>query len=461
MKSIALTRSFRYLAVLSVSLAGLPSCSFVNSTNSAYNTAARVGWFTSEDDSFIIGVEKIRREEAGFDPGIRNHFYEAASASTHSRMARDAPDQIDRYNRNVEKFLGGPNDRVMVVTHILQARKDQSVSLAYQLNPLKAATGPGGGRSSSAYRDGYGALDRWSKNRLAGAFEKAAREGKPFSHVFVMCMGWVNDQQESSMRFRSITHHLREAAAKEGDRNFRPLVIGVTWPSGWLTNSDSQAARRVGHLASYGTKSNDADEVGLMVISPIIHRYLKNGVPAKTPIIAIGHSFGARAMSRAVYSAPLMREAPTRVPQELISLQPAYSLRRWLSGESGEGTPYMTDSAPRHYITASKWDSANPQARWSIHGGGGEAIDKAKEHPDVFNLTHWDRVNGRLQGGELKEGLPTVIDAGEIVIGTDGPKETEKGKHWDAFGLAQRSGHNDVLDEEMGELLYYVIKNKP
>ena len=75
---------------------------------------------------------------------------------------------------------------------------------------------------------------------------------------------------------------------------FRPLFVGVTWPSEWSAP-----------LVSIANKMNDADELGMTWVSRVVRDVL---VPLKRahsiPLILAGHSLGARLMTRAVFGMP-------------------------------------------------------------------------------------------------------------------------------------------------------------
>lgn len=427
----------------------LGGCSFENATNAAYNQASRVGTYLSEDVSFLIGVEKLHCSRIKYDPANDPRFQPASSA-THPTLAGSFPDEIPKMNRNIRKFLPEADERAMVITHIVETTRDHSIKFPYNMRELKFDA-KDEDAPKRANEIGLGALSDVCQKSIPAALAKGRAEGRPFSHVLVMTMGWVNDQQESVMRFRAIAGQMRKAAAARGDKSFRPLVVGISWPSGWLTNSDSPVTRAVGHIGSYFNKANDADELGYRILSPLIHHYLPKAVPDSTPIIAIGHSFGARALSRAVHSGCLLTQKPGRNVDMLIALQPAVSMRRWVPGIGVEGAPYATDEKFPEVIVSSSNDHANEIAFWAINGGQKAAIDLAKERPDRFQSGTWDKDAWRINPAPNWKGLPVVVDASEIV---------RENQDFDPFGSSKnpRSGHNDVLDYEMGKLVYFAIK---
>jgi hypothetical protein len=355
-------------------------------------------------------------------------------------------------NGNINDFLPTPSQRAMVVSHLVMSTEDKQLAFPYNLRQLHLNDPGRQSKFRGAHDLGDTTVRKLCENQIKSAISHANSQGKPFTHVLVMTMGWVNDQEEAVMRFRSVASQLRAAHGKKNPGAFRPLVIGVSWPSGWLTNSDLRPVQIFGHIGSYFNKANDADELAYRVISPLIHHHLPRAVPRSIPIIAIGHSFGARALTRAVHSAPLLTEAPKRHVDLLISIQPAVSLRRWLPGEGVEGAPYAIDHLPRHCIISSKNDHANATAFWAINGGQKAGIEISKERPGRLRYGKWNQTTKRIEPTPNRGTVPLVIDASEIV---------KDGKDYDPY-LASgkpRSGHNDMLDAEMGELLYYAIQN--
>ena len=84
---------------------------------------------------------------------------------------------------------------------------------------------------------------------------------------------------------------------------------------------------------------------------------------AKLPVIAIGHSFGARAMTRALFSSPLINdEKMVTSPVNLaVSLQGAMSINRFFPSLGNEGAPYRDYVSlvnTKIVLTASRFDSA-------------------------------------------------------------------------------------------------------
>ncbi|WP_442964133.1 alpha/beta hydrolase [Pseudomonas sp. NMI760_13] len=220
--------------------------------------------------------------------------------------------------------------------------------------------------------------------------------GSRYTHVVVVVMGWNTAQDEAIRNINDITGNLMAAAYEVGQAQkaplnqakalqsnqifqptgekgiyttpktdvldtarFRPLVIGVTWPSFW-SNS-------VTNFFSYGNKANDADEIGLTWLNMLVNQSVPNALAAsksKAKVVTIGHSFGARAMMRALFSSPAL------VPQQAypqshvdlaVGLQGAVSINRFTVGDGKEGAPYRDFAKLQNThiaLTASEHDGA-------------------------------------------------------------------------------------------------------
>jgi len=207
-----------------------------------------------------------------------------------------------------------------------------------------------------------------------------------YTHIIVIVMGWNTAQDEAVRNFNDIAGNLLEAAyekqqgstvethpktttalatqprsTEEALSVFRPLVIGVTWPSYWSTSFTN--------VVSYVDKANDADQIGLTWLNELLNRTIRDSVIAAQPpitprVVAIGHSFGARAVMRAVFSSPALNGEPGERPNSYVDLavglEGAVSINRFVPALSEEGAPYRDYSTLRTQLvlTASKYDTA-------------------------------------------------------------------------------------------------------
>lgn len=209
--------------------------------------------------------------------------------------------------------------------------------------------------SSNAYANSKIALDKLEEQITK------IKDSEQYTHIFLYCMGWNTDQQESLRNYNSLLGLIIENY--NGDKSFRPLFVGISWPSLWKWNF----FKYTGIISSYFTKADDADEVGLIWGNRVLREILVTlKKEKKVPLILIGHSLGARVLTRALFSSPLV---PTESTDEIrtddvdlvIGLEGAFSVRRFLHGEGIEGYPYerFKDYARKFVFTWSKYDSAN------------------------------------------------------------------------------------------------------
>jgi hypothetical protein len=281
-----------------------------------------------------------------------------------------------------------------------------------------------------------------------------------YTHLVLASMGWDNDQVESVRRYGATLSVLAEAARRQQGA-FRPLVFGITWPSVWGWASWFDFGQLVYKLFGYGNKADDADEVGYTVFNYLLNGLARDVVveagQPNLPIVALGHSFGGRVVSRALFSDDLLRPAlkgRRRAPVTVfIGLQPAFSINRFIrdcpdrDGKhcGDEGSPYADVKKPGSgiVITTSEHDTANPMAWFltrSRHAGGWRGLARAREHPSIFEFLDGDDPTAQLNNTPTCQTLRThervvMVDAKSFVF-----------------------DHNDVLDLETGEVMWSAIR---
>lgn len=79
------------------------------------------------------------------------------------------------------------------------------------------------------YAMGWRALQEQLQPALLEVLDSAAAAGVPITHVIFASTGWNNDQFNS---IRAYDDWLRETKTV-ADAPFRPLLVGITWPSVW------------------------------------------------------------------------------------------------------------------------------------------------------------------------------------------------------------------------------------
>jgi hypothetical protein len=197
-------------------------------------------------------------------------------------------------------------------------------------------------------------LDRWLEDLVKRLRENA------YTHVFAACTGWNTQAWESMVNYSDWQDACIEA---RGQAPFKPLFIGLTW----VADLD------IGILepTSVINKGHDADEIGVTWANLIVNYLLPKALSVleKQPMyIVMGHSFGARMLTRALntsqYLADHLRREIPQLPKAdlMISLEGAFSVCRFIEGESRrEGGPYEAhfhERCSRYLLVGSKHDTA-------------------------------------------------------------------------------------------------------
>ncbi|MDE1890753.1 MAG: hypothetical protein KGI30_10975, partial [Planctomycetota bacterium] len=338
-----------------------------------HRVAEKDGGLGLKFPGYLIGVEKAYRDKIGWHKDLEIINEEKFHGN-------------DKYRKNVLKILD--DSKRTFVSHIVEYRLDPSkgyVKEDFFYNAYDKCFCP-----TEAYLKGLVALDEL-RNRMFS-------DETPYTHIFLYSMGWNTDQQESLRNYNSLVSLMIK---DKGEKPFRPLFIGISWPSEWR----SQFLGGFVSVMSYSTKADDADEVGILWINKVLWNLL---VPLKKerkiPLILVGHSFGARIMTRAVFScglidAPKITGKSTGTFQKdeydidlVIGLQGAFSINRFISGEGEEGSPYSEfykDKYTKKFIfTWSKRDFANPIARFftgASHVGGRYGHKRSLEFDKLFD----------------------------------------------------------------------------
>ncbi|HNG62007.1 MAG TPA: hypothetical protein PKZ52_19460, partial [Cellvibrionaceae bacterium] len=282
---------------------------------------------------------------------------------------------------------------------------------------------------------------------MATQLKQAREAGAPFTHVIVMSMGWNNDQVESLYRYNTIIKNVQQEALAN-KQEFKPLLICFTWPSVWGGVTDSVIFRTAKHLASYVNKTDDADENGYTWGNWVVNKKIPEALAAadlsgaKPKLVLIGHSFGARFLSRALFSARFINAeyATHNTVDVFLGLQGAFSLRRFVADAGVEGSPYagFASLPGKIVLTSSKHDTSNLAALWAANAGGPQGLNYARKTPAVFSVLDWSSSGGALPMAANKI---TLVDASSIV-----KHESDK-----------IDAHNDILDADMARLIWAAI----
>ena len=427
---------FQYALLLSIAIL-LSACSSKSvQTDRPYQELGRAQHFQLHANGYLIGIEKIVKSG---DVPLKN----LNNKDGYQQRFRALPgnDELTKERNNEFHDVTAGQIKVMLASQVTR----NFPQLNYIYNAFEKDLD-----GQYDYEKSFSALDILGKD-----LAKQLKTNR-YSHIIVMSMGWNNDQVESVWRYNKLIDNMAIAARMTGHTDFNPLVIGFTWPSAWATISDSWLVKKMGHLFSYGNKANDADEIGFTLANWVVNKVIPKALDDafgtnetdKAPhFVIIGHSFGARLTSRALYSSAHIK--PVHQPQTrvdlFLGLQGAFSANRFIPGGGSEGHPYsnLNQLDTRVVLTTSVHDKANPVAHWvtrASHVGGTYGLEKAKSNPEVFDVVTWDHNN--YDEFTLPENKVLMVDASEIV---------------NEVNRQGMSGHNDIVDIEMGQLIWHFI----
>ena len=448
-------------------------------------------------EGFIIGIEKSPKESIGYN-------FTNIDDSRFQKWKKDGVENGKQYITARNKHFKRVTDdrKSAFVSHILAYGFDRKETVRFVVCPFYLAytyktTGfadesshrgcPENGQTKtpkttddkSYYEDGWLALDR-----LYGAIKAKLAQARPaYTHILIASMGWNNDQVESVRRYNALLGNVIAQARLHGKpegKKFNPLVIGLTWPSVWGGDSFFNTINIVAHLVSYPNKANDADEIGYTIanylVNSIIYR-LKSD--SKLKVVLIGHSLGARILSRAMFSAHLLKECPKQqkncpnpkgdetdldTADLFIGLQGAFSIRRFKEDhklpfpislfQKGEGSPYLIYDKlnGRVVLTWSKHDTANPVAQLltgATHAGGKAGYKESKKIKGVFDHLTWR---------EDEDGTKNFFrenSKNKVSVTCDELKKSKRVLMVKVNKVVR--SHNDILDPEMGRFIWQNI----
>ena len=264
-----------------------------------------------------------------------------------------------------------------------------------------------------------------------------------YTHVIVLTMGWNTVQEEAVRNFNSIGKNLKFAA---NDEEFKPLFIGVTWPSQWM----SDWLEPVIKIASFPIKAKDADEVGLTWLGVLLHETLAD---ITIPVVVIGHSFGARATSVATCLGPAIAnpnpetKTKNKVINYLINLQAAYRSSRLIPPHKEGKLRYYDGckNAENIILTSSINDKAMDTLFWrkDYYMGDDKGYDKyCGEEQKKLNCGiakpdgHYELINKTTSN-------ITYINSDKLI---------NKNSY-----LSGGDAHSDIYREEHGVLLWDIL----
>ena len=320
--------------------------------------------------------------------------------------------------------------------------------------------------------DGWNALRSVRKTVLARINQASAK--RPISHLIVVTMGWNTPQSEAIRNFNSLLGNLYDRAAQTNSdlgKSFNPYFIGLTWPSYWKGLILNVLP------ISYFNKADDADEVGLSWLGALVGEVLhfekhELGGKPRPRLIALGHSFGARALSRAIFTgsvlstpSDLLHKKKIRPVVDLfVGLEAAFSINRFLdNGDSSEGAPYAhtLDRAGKVVLTSSVYDKAMDVALWADMAGNETSFNKicdSKSHARTEFKKNFHCLEANPEGE-----VNPAFAPGKACVGSKQPCKiayvnADELVRFNAVGTGG-GAHSDIYRPEMAALIWQAIEN--
>lgn len=389
-----------------------------------------------QHDGFLIGVEKSNTDLISEKDDLR------------MRPAFNAGLKDERASK---KFLKDP--KILFISHILSradgktcdlynAYRSLSSSASNEFDSSCATPTKSLGSAKRAYDESWSALDTL-KERFVAALSTGA-----YDDIVVMTMGWNTPQDEAIRNINTLTRNLITAMRETGKYSYKPLVIGVTWPSQWTSSWVDPAVR----VVSFPTKAEDADQLGLTWLGVLLHETIPDAqevAGSKLNVIAIGHSFGSRAMSTAVCVGPAIfntdpKRALVKIPL-VINLEGAFEVKR-LFGESEKGLSYPKQcaNAGKYVMSASRFDKAVGYAKWGAYMGEASTYKTTcGKEPRASDL---DCIVANSEGGNVSSSKRLVYILADELI-------------YENAYMTGGGAHSDIFRKEHGVMLANIIRS--
>ncbi len=464
---------------------------------------------------YLLGIEKTRRQILGLEGGPWDPCDEVWTPIIFGQSFLRAPvPGADGYDASTCFMKRRLDDRTrMFLSHVATFRPIANSSApriggqllydVYSRNDLlctiqraEAEFMPVRWRDG-AYRAGREQGMETLKQALLADIENAEQRAAPYSHVFIYVMGWNTGEREAIENFNSLYGYLLDAAAADGNAGgrFRPLFVGVTWPSTWSfgTGAWDQLVR----ASSLWNKKNDADELGATWTNYLLNEVIANikRDHRSLRVVLVGHSFGARVAARSLYSCELLPDpgACRHTADLLVGLQAAFGRSRFDRGLSPawqeallihplhhEGMPYTDFSRYDRFSTKqaylwSRYDSATSAAAM-MGGANEEERTRCEQHRALFQhlpapeeliscqdngepsrpLSDEDSLNPhrRVDHSDRLIGLVRDLDAGDQrVLLLDGAGFVRHNAPYHGGGA-----HSDIYNRETGRLTWELVK---
>jgi hypothetical protein len=384
----AMSRYFPSIVVLAIALAGCGPDAFLHSAEK--QLGVETTWYDSDLRIWHSALFKPRGEglrSPGYLLGIEKVHPEATIPLqlNGTPLPRDAGFDIThvvRYDGGAAGTLPGRASASCVLYTMIDtephavgsgAADRESARHVFDLCPnasLARVSGAGGssGAQTSLTPNAFTALDV--------DLAQSLRAGD-FTDIIVMVMGWNTDEEAALNNFSALAGHLTDEAQRQR-LDFRPLVVGVSWPSEWQLDDWSVVPDAVVRGLSFPFKAAEADEVGAHVISYVVEEILtiRQAQPNSPRIVLLGHSFGARALVNAVKAIDPAAPAQFTTSDRMILFEGAFEIYTLFTDaadhfrdDAGTLDEHFGRGKPRLTLTSSYYDSAVSAAIWGRYAG--------------------------------------------------------------------------------------------
>jgi hypothetical protein len=356
----------------------------------------------------------------------------------------------------VERLLGTLRFHVPVVSHVLRYEGrpyGEGNCALYSLyhnhgdaimdNCPGAPRHPGAGEKiyESAFAGGWEAIDI-----LRERLTRDVNTGN-FTHLLVAIMGLDTAQEEAIRNYKSIVWSIK----RNGNDAFRPLFIGITWPSffanRWLDP--------LWEAFAYTPIADRADLIGLSWLGVILNDVI-SPLSDRIRVTVVAHSFGARAATMSLCVGPAIQRRKGEKSSthsgakvhDFVALSPAFSVARFSPQEHFfYENVYYKDYCPkiqRFVFTASENDGAYAPVLWADMLGDHDTREKVcgRKQPVTLSCVSATR-EGWINGYDASAKI-SYVDTSAVmrfgVPGTDG------------------KAHSDIYRPEIGRLIWTVIR---
>jgi hypothetical protein len=394
-------------------------------------------------DGVILGFEKISNIKATsnkqkLDLAEKENIYNANYTKYWNDKYHESNikryKQLKSWNKTILQ-----QQKSMVLTHYLKVSNNQYTA-AYNIYDKEMFT-----KDYNLYKDTKSQLDS------VKTFLENMAKGKQYTHIILMNTGWNNNQFYSINRYNDWLKIISDAARIDG-KAFNPFFIGITWPSFWPNGIIGKS------FIDMPNKANDADELGITHVNYLLWKVL---VPiseqSQIPLVLIGHSLGAKILTRASHSSIYFNEPlnSTKKIDLMIAYQGAYLLDRHLDSSIRKNTKattgaglYIENNPWKMFVaTTSTHDYAMNSAKFSgmgLYMGKDKTFTEVETKYEAKFQTQLVDSTGIIDMNYLTD-KPLVLNADKII--------------WNMKSYSKLGGgaHGDVSNKACGILMWQLM----